>query len=150
DAEVRKSLVETVATLAPWLGEAEASAAAKLALEKMARTRNDDVLHGLAEAVAALAVQSKPEEASSRADLLVAAVGSASAAPAPLTGLSLLVTARPLPARFTEKQLVDFLKMPTSPWAARVVLVRQLGQQCGRPFANVWEYIEWANQDGHN
>jgi hypothetical protein len=26
------------------------------------------------------------------------------------------------------------------------VIVRQLGRQCGQPFANEWEFVEWARR----
>jgi hypothetical protein len=57
-----------------------------------------------------------------------------------------LEAARPLPGRFTEQELVNFLKLPTCHRPAREVILRQLGHQCGRPFANQWEYVAWARQ----
>jgi hypothetical protein len=55
--------------------------------------------------------------------------------------------ARPLPGRFTEQQLVDFLKMPTCGREGRKVILKQLGQQCGRPFADKWDFVDWAQQN---
>jgi hypothetical protein len=64
-----------------------------------------------------------------------------------LTALAPLAEAsRPLPGRFSEQQLVDFLKMPTCQLPARQVIVEQLGRQCGRPFADQWEFVEWARE----
>jgi hypothetical protein len=96
--------------------------------------------------VAALVVEVRPGEASHRVSCLAAVLGNASV-PHPLLGLAQLAEAsRPLPGRFTEQQLVDFLKMPTCGQPARKVIVDQLGQQCGRPFGNVWEFAAWARE----
>jgi hypothetical protein len=74
------------------------------------------------------------------------AVGSASS-PTTLAGLAPLAQSlQPLPGRFTDQQLVDLLKMPTCRSAARQVIVEQLGRQCGRPFADQWEFIDWARE----
>jgi hypothetical protein len=42
--------------------------------------------------------------------------------------------------------LVDLLKMPTCGREARQVIVRQLGWQCGRTFADQWEFVDWARE----
>jgi hypothetical protein len=64
-------------------------------------------------------------------------VGDAAAPPTFLADLAPLAEApRLLPARFTEQQLVDFLKWPVCKQPTRQVFVDQLGGQCGRPFAD--------------
>jgi hypothetical protein len=35
---------------------------------------------------------------------------------------------------------------PTCQRPVRDVILRQLGNQCGRPFANQWEFVAWARQ----
>jgi hypothetical protein len=102
---------------------------------------------GEVESAEALVVNLRPDEAQRRATLFTAAVGGAGTRPPPFTGISPLLgeASQPLPGRFTEQQLVDFLKMPTCQRPAREVIVRQLGQQCGRPFANLWEFVAWAH-----
>jgi len=36
--------------------------------------------------------------------------------------------------------------MPTCRQPARKVIVRQLGWQCGRPFADMWEFVRFARE----
>jgi hypothetical protein len=54
--------------------------------------------------------------------------------------------AEPLPCRFTTQQLVNLLKMPTCVGEARTVLLGQLAHRYKRPFADVWEFVEWAQK----
>jgi hypothetical protein len=58
----------------------------------------------------------------------------------------LVIVTRPLPGRFTEQQLVDFLKMPTCTREGREVILDRLGQQCGQVFADRWEFVAWARE----
>src|SRR2546430_1669800 len=96
--------------------------------------------------VAPLIVDVRLEETSHRVGCLTAALGNLNI-PHPLPGLAPLVeVSRPLPGRFTAQQLVDFLKMPTCRREAREVIVQQLGNQCGRPFANMWNFVAWARE----
>jgi hypothetical protein len=55
-----------------------------------------------------------------------------------------VIAARPLPGRFTEQQLVDFLKLPICTREGRQVILGRLGQQCGQVFADRWEFVDWA------
>jgi serine/threonine protein kinase len=138
-------LARALGALAPWLGAEETSAASRCLLEAMGKARGHSEVDSLTGALAALCVNQVPHENSQRAGLLAAAVGRARTPPVPWNGLApLAVAARPLPGRLTEQQLVDFLKMPTCQRPAREVIVRQLGWQCGRSFANVWEFVDWA------
>jgi hypothetical protein len=99
----------------------------------------------LAQAVAALLMRTEPEDLAQRVGLVAGATGGWAPCPAPLAGLAPLVLAtRPLPARCSEQQLADLLKMPGCRRPARDVILRQLGQQCGQPFANTWEFAAWA------
>jgi hypothetical protein len=45
-------------------------------------------------------------------------------------------------SRFTAQQLTDMLKWPTCVGAAREVVLQFLAQECGRPFADQWEFCE--------
>jgi hypothetical protein len=67
--------------------------------------------------------------------------GSACATLAPL-----LATAEPLPCRLSTQELVDLLKMPTCFGEARKVVLRHLGNRYGRPFANHWEFVRFAQE----
>jgi hypothetical protein len=147
DSWTLRSLVKAVAALAPRLDAAGASAASRQALDLMGKTNNSDALRSLAEAVAVLEVQATTEEASKRTKLATSAIGHASHPMGSLAGLTALAkAAQPLPGRFTEQQLVDLLKMPTCQRPAREVIIRQLGYQCGRPFGNLWEFVDWARE----
>jgi hypothetical protein len=147
DSNALRSLAGAVAALAPRLDAAEASTAARRVLDAMAKTNNSNALRSLAEAVAALAVHATPEETIQRTRLLANVVGQANCRMRLLADLPLLSkAAQPLPGRFTEQELVDLLKMLSCQRPAREVIVRQLGQQCGQHFANVWEFVEWARE----
>jgi hypothetical protein len=37
--------------------------------------------------------------------------------------------------------------MPICRREARAVILKQLGQQCGRPFADQWDFVDWAQQN---
>jgi hypothetical protein len=138
-------LARAVAALAPRLGAEQAAAAYRLALDAMGKNTYLEALGQMA--VAALLIKQGPEGTSRRTRFLTAAIGNAGALPNLLAGLAPLPeAARPLPGRFTEQQLVDFLKMPTSARPAREVILRQLGWQCGRTFAHKWEFVDWARQ----
>jgi hypothetical protein len=129
--------------LAPRLGPEEAGTAARRALS--AQNTDPFGMNELVQVVAALLVRLQPQGASQRAWLLTTAIGNNATPPAPLSALiPLLHAARPLPGRFTEQELVNFLKLPTCQRTAREVILRQLGHQCGRPFANQWEFVAWA------
>jgi hypothetical protein len=147
DPNALGSLGVAVAALAPRLEPEEAARAARLLLEAMGKMIDPRALRALVPAVAALVVELRPIEAQQRAGFLAAAIGGTCSTPAPLLGLAPLAEAsRPLPGRFTEQQLVDLLKMPPCQRPAREVIVRQLGHQCGRPFANMWEFVDWARE----
>jgi hypothetical protein len=135
--------VGAVAALAPRLEPAEAARLAAAA-DRLALPQADGQVY-LVGAKPAFLVKLSPEETDYRSRLLAAAVAIASTPPCPLAVLHPLRDAcRPLPGRFREQQLVDFLKMPTCPRAAQEAILGKLGEQCGRPFANRWEFVEWA------
>jgi hypothetical protein len=153
----RRDLARGLTALAQQLGPEEAAAVTRETLELMARTTDPwqpdslpSELEGssLPMVLAALLVDEKPGNRTSRVQLLVATIGSAGIPPSPAAGLSTLAEpARPLPGRFTEQQLVDLLKMPTCRSEARELIVRELGHQCGRPFANMWDFVDWAQKN---
>jgi hypothetical protein len=41
---------------------------------------------------------------------------------------------------------VDLLKLPTRPPPARQVIIDQIGNQCGRRFADEWDFVDWARE----
>jgi hypothetical protein len=140
-------LAQAIVAVLPRLGPDEAGAATRRLLDVLAYDSDPSDLAKLTQIMETLLVNLPPEATSQRVCLLATAIGSSPMAPAPFPGLSpLCEAARPLPGRFTEPQLVDLLKMPTCQWQMREVIVRQLGHQCGRPFANQWEFVAWVRQ----
>jgi hypothetical protein len=142
-------LGQALAALAPWLGHGEAGAAARQALDTLGKMPEAEpsAMNALVQAVEAQLAKVRPEAASQRACWLATAVANALAPPVPLLGLTPLREAgRHSPSRFTEQELVNFLKLPTCKRPARDVILRHLGLQCGRPFANQWEFVAWARQ----
>jgi hypothetical protein len=147
DAYALGALAGAVAALAPRLQPGDASAAARLAMKEMEKETDFNVLSALATVVAVLIVESGSEDASQPISRLALALGGLGAPPTLFAALAPLAEAsRPLPGRFSEQQLVDLLKMPTCRAPARQVIVEQLGRQCGQPFADQWEFVEWARE----
>jgi hypothetical protein len=139
------SLADSVAPLAGRMYGERAAVAVRLIQEAMTRTTDAVVVASLARALAVLQVAWAPEHYSLRTSGVVATLGNASHFTTLLAPLS--QASRPLPGRFTEQQLLDFLKMPTCQRPAREVIVRQLGHQYGRTFANQWGFVEWAQKN---
>jgi hypothetical protein len=151
DSESGGELARGVVALAPRLDPEEASRQTRSTVqwlfEGMGRTTEDDELRTRASTVAALASNLKAPDQIQRGKLLATAVGSGSNPATLFAGLAPLAGAsRPIPGRFSDQQLVDWLKRPDCPRPARQVFVERLGQQCGQDFANMWEFVEWAQK----
>jgi hypothetical protein len=69
--------------------------------------------------------------------------------PSPQLGQTamLLQAAQPLTCRFTTQQLVDLLKRPTCIREVRAIILEQLSNRYRRPFADVWEFVEYAEKN---
>jgi hypothetical protein len=68
---------------------------------------------------------------------------------APLSAVSVLcAVTRPLPCRLSTQDLVELLKMPTCFSRTRKVVLNHLGNRYGRPFANHWEFVRFAQEQG--
>jgi hypothetical protein len=84
-------------------------------------------------------------EVSRRAAATAAAVGMA--AHGPFAALaSLRAASEPLPCRLSTQDLVELLKMPTCLGETRKVVLKHLGNRYGRPFANHWEFVRFAQE----
>jgi hypothetical protein len=91
-----------------------------------------------------LLVQWTPAEVPRRAMCLTETLASLSSPATFLASPAFLAEVPGLPSgRFSEQQLVDFLKMPLCQDPARQAIVHQLGRQCGRDFAELWDAVEW-------
>ncbi len=140
--------VAALAALAPRIGRSDAAEDAGLIVELMGKTNHPYALQPLPFALAAPLVQSAPRESDRRVRSLAAAIGNASGAFTLFTDLAPTDEAwQPLSGRLNEQQLVDLLKAPTCRREARQVIVARLGNQCGRPFADMWEFVEWAKEN---
>ena len=148
DLDALNALAAALAALAPRLEPGEAADVARRVVEAMGKRTDPDGLYALAVAAAALIVRVEPENTSRRIRSIVWAVGDSAALPSLFTTLTPLAEAsQSLPARFSDQQLVDLLKMPTCRQPARQVIVRQLGWQCGQHFDTMWDFVDWAQKN---
>jgi hypothetical protein len=86
-------------------------------------------------------------EMSIRAGALTTAVGLTRGNPfVALPALSL--ASEPLPCRLSTQDLVELLKMPTCFGDVRKVVLKHLGHRYGRTFANHWEFVRYAQEQG--
>jgi hypothetical protein len=75
------------------------------------------------------------------------AVGSPAVSGFPLTLPPLLASAlQRLPYRLSTQELVELLQQPTCIGPARRVILRQLENRYGRPFADHWAFVRYAEQ----
>ena len=139
--------VKALAAMAPQLGRNEAEEEAKLVVELMGETNIPYELKPLPGALAVLVVQTGSAEAGRRAGSLAGVVGDASSPATLFSGLAPTAEAwQPLSGRLTEQQLVDLLKTPTCRQEGCQVIVAQLGNQCGHPFAGLWDFVDYAHE----
>jgi tRNA A-37 threonylcarbamoyl transferase component Bud32 len=57
----------------------------------------------------------------------------------------LVAAAEPPPSRLSTQQLVELLKSPACVGVARRVVLDRLGDRYQRHFADLWEFVAWAN-----
>jgi tRNA A-37 threonylcarbamoyl transferase component Bud32 len=75
------------------------------------------------------------------------AVAVSGAAGGPFLPLAVLhAPVEPLPCRFSSQQLVELLKMPICVGEARRVVLDHLGNRYHRRFADVWEFVRFAQE----
>jgi hypothetical protein len=58
----------------------------------------------------------------------------------------LAAAAEPLPCRLSTQQVVELLKSPACVGPARRVVLDQLGHRYHRRFADLWEFVAWAQE----
>jgi serine/threonine protein kinase len=146
------ALARALASLAPRLGSEQeaarqAGAAARKIMGAMGRTTASAELEEL-KTTLAVVIGRSGRDASVPPELWIGcAAGNVNAPPMFLSAFALAEASRPSSGRLTEVQLVDLLRMPTCREPARQVILVQLGWQCGRPFADMWEFVEWAKEN---
>jgi hypothetical protein len=122
----------------------EAKDAAEAAATLVQLMKDSAALHSPALGLSALLSAVAPTEIPSR----TVSAASAVAFPAgePLTALAFVLRAAEPPCRLSTQQLVELLKMPTCIHQARHVILVQLGNRYRRHFADVWEFVRFAQE----
>jgi hypothetical protein len=144
----------------PWLALAGAALAARLGPPDAARSAhtltlaisstNDSrvsslLLVGLSEVL----TQPAGPDLSARSGALLAAVGLPAGGGSPLAGLAGLAPAlEPRPCRLSTPDLVGLLERPVCIGSARRVVLDQLENRYHRPFADPWEFVHFAQEQG--
>jgi hypothetical protein len=148
DSNARSNLARALGAIAGRLGPAEALALAQMLPDALAKEMDRATRSQLIRALGAVAARIEPEEVVPRSLLAARAVSSWMSLSPQLGNAGLLLqAAEPIASRFGTQQLVDLLKMPTCVGEARTVILEQLSNRYKRPFADVWEFVEWAEKN---
>jgi len=116
-------------------------------LEVMNDALNPKTVEQLARGLSAALSAVPPAEIPARSSTAAAAGAFPAGTGHPLAALALLLPAAdPPPCRLSTQQLVELLKMPTCIGEARRVILDQLGNRYRRPFADVWEFVRFAEE----
>jgi hypothetical protein len=142
-----QALVAVVARLEPAEATRLCAEAARRLADALAQETDGTVRSQLARALRSVAARIDSGEVASRS-LRATQTVAGWLSPSPHLGnvAMLMQAAEPLPCRFTTQQLVEILKRPTCVGEARTVILEQLANRYKRPFADVWEFVEWAQQ----
>jgi hypothetical protein len=101
----------------------------------------------LSQGLSALLAGVDHTERGRRAVALTGALGRAAGGYGPPACLPLLQPAlEPLPCRLSTQQLVELLKHPLFLNQARRIVLDHLGNRYQRRFADVWEFVAWAQE----
>jgi hypothetical protein len=155
DVRAWLQLSETLSAVAARMepgraAQACAQAAATLS-QAMPTTTNAQALGQLPQGLSALLAGVDYWEQEGRAVALAKALGRAANGYGPLACLPLLQPAlEPVPCRLSTQQLVELLKHPLFVNEARRVVLDHLGRRYGRRFADVWEFVAWAQEHEPN
>ena len=116
-------------------------------LEVMNDALNPKTVEQLARGLSAALSAVPPAEIPARSAIAASPVACPAGTGDPLAALTLLLpAAEPPPCRLSTQQLVELLKMPTCIGEARRVILDQLGNRYRRPFADVWEFVRFAEE----
>jgi len=147
-AHERLALAEGLSAVAARM---EPKEAARTLIQAMSTANTDttDMDPRFAQALTFAAVLTgadRPEQRRRTASVM-ACLGSTSDGTALLSGLALLRPAvQALPCRLSTAELVELLKDPLCVGAARRVLLDRLATRYGRPFADQWKFVRFADQ----
>jgi serine/threonine protein kinase len=120
--------------------------AATALTQAMTKTTHPDARYDLAQGLSATLTR-YPRHLPVRAAGLVGAVGVSDYQPL-LAPTALIVALEPLPCRLSTQELVDLLKYPFCVGEARRVVLEQLERRYRRTFADHWEFVRFAQQQG--
>jgi serine/threonine protein kinase len=155
DAKALRELSRGLSAVAAHMdpGKVAQSCARAAATLTTAMTTNKDAkaLQALSQDLSAVLASSDYPEQEQRAVALTGAIGRPVDGYGPLACLPLLRPAlEPLPCRLSTQQLVELLKHPLFVNEARRVVLDQLGNRYGRRFADLWEFVAWAQEHEPN
>jgi hypothetical protein len=125
----------------------EPGEAARTLTQAMSNTTDPYALDALAEGLSAVLTRvDLPGQHRSTAALM-ACFGLAPDGSIPFAGLALLQLAlQPLSYRLSTPELVELLKQPLCVGQARRIVLDQLATRYGRPFADQWEFVRFAQE----
>jgi len=116
-------------------------------LEVMNDALNPKTVEQLARGLSAALSAVPPAEIPARSAIAASPVACPAGTGDPLAALALLIPAAdPPPCRLSTQQLVELLKMPTCIGEARRVILDQLGNRYHRTFADVWQFVHYAEE----
>jgi hypothetical protein len=134
-----------LATLAERLADADAAAAFRAAAGRLAGAKSSTELAGVGKALAALAGRLDRKETGGVPAAAAAALVERLAVEKEWKVPAMLAAAlADLGRRLDEGELVGLLGAPLCRGEARALVLGELGRRAGRPFADVWEFAEWA------
>jgi hypothetical protein len=151
-ADALVSLGRGLTALAPHLEPRDAPACELVAADTfvgaMSKTPAELVMKGTVE-FAGLLVRVDRPELCRRSAALSATLGQLNGGDPVVAVLPHLRTlAEPLPCRFSTQDVVDLLKQPTCVGAARRLLLDQLQNRYDRKFADQWQFVHFAKEQG--
>jgi tRNA A-37 threonylcarbamoyl transferase component Bud32 len=115
--------------------------------QAMGDTNNPSDLNYLSRGLTGLLSPLPRAETPTRAARAASAMSIPAGSSYPLASFALLIPAiEPPPGRLPSQQVVDLLKMPPFVGEARRVLLNQLGNRYRRTFADVWEFVRFAEE----
>jgi hypothetical protein len=142
DPRVLDALAQGLAAVAARLDPREAARALTAAMAK----RTPAELPHLEQALWSC-LTADPRRPAGRAAALVGSTAGFPWPGPPLAGLALLPPNLP-PCRVSTQELVELLKLPTCVGPARRVVLDQLGGRYGRRFADHWDFVRFACDQG--
>jgi hypothetical protein len=142
-----QQLAQGLSAVAACLEAKDAAQAAATLAQVMSNTKDSNASQQLAQGLSAVLSGVPPPDIPSRSARTASVVAFPAVTGHPLTALALLLpAAEPPPCRLSTQQLVELLKMPTCVAEARRVILDHLGNRYRRTFADVWEFVRFAQE----